>query len=138
MEQKGNDGGYAHYYLCRGRRYKLPWIDTIDNEEILLRTPHAFRDISLFTESYQYKFQREKDDRNRDYAIFKERVKMNDSYLNWIKSIESPVHHGVRNYIYTEEDGYGEIGDFPRYEELIKRIRERKEFIENEAKKLGQ
>ena len=40
-------------YLCPGQRYKLSWIHKIDNEDIVLRTPHVFTEITFFTKSYK-------------------------------------------------------------------------------------
>lgn len=130
MKQNKRDGSSLNYYLCLGQRYLLSWINTIDNEDIVLRTPHVLPYISLFTKSYQYKFHREKDDTDKDAAIFTERVKNNESNLKLINSIESSRQYGGRHYIYSEEEWNKEFGDYPKYEELIKRIKDRKKLLE--------
>ena len=135
MEKKKKDGSRINYYLCPGQRYKLSWIHTIDDENILLRTPHVARDVTFFTNSYKYKFQREKDDTDKDAAIFKGRIKMSESDLALLKIMESPITYEGRDYTYSEKKWCLEFGDYPRYEEKTKRIRDRLEFIKNLKKK---
>ena len=131
MEKKKKDGRLINYYLCPGQRYKLSWIHTIDDEHIILRSPHVFRDITFFTNSYKYKFQREEDDKDKDAAIFKGRMKMNESDLALTKIMESSINYEGRDYTYSEAKWCLEFGDYPRYEERTKRIRDRLKFIDD-------
>lgn len=131
MEKKENVGSYINYYLCPGQRYKLSWIHKIDDEDIVLRTPHVFSEITFFTNSYKYKFQREEDDYDKDAAIFKGRIKMNESDYALLKIMESPIRYEGRDYTYSEKQWCLEFGDYPRYKERTKRIRDYLEFIKN-------
>ena len=124
MEKKEKLPGSIDYYLCPGQRYKLSWIYSIDDEDIVLRTHYVFRDISFFTKSYQYIFKREEDDEDKDAAIFIKRIKLNESNSFWIKIMESPIQYGGRYYTYSEEKWCLKLGDYPRLEERTKRIRE--------------
>jgi len=132
MKKKEKDGSLINYYLCKNRRYRLSWILTIDDEIIILRTPIAFSEISFFTESYIYKFQRERDERDKDCAIFIERVPITKEHLEFIKSIKTSKQFFGYNYIYSEKDLDLDldVGDFPRHEKLWERIKKRKDFLE--------
>lgn len=121
-------------YLCPGQRYKLSWIHKIDNEDIVLRTPHVFTEITFFTKSYKYKFYREEDDTDKDAAIFKERIKLNESDLELLKIMQSPIYYEGRDYEYSEEKWCLEFGDYPRFEERTRRIRDMLNFF-NKFKK---
>ena len=132
MKQKENDGSLTNFYLCKNRRYRLSWILTIDGEKIILRTPIPFSEISFFTESYIYKFQREPDERDKDCVIFIERVPISKGHLDFIKSIKTSKQFFGYNYKYSEEDLSLDldVGDFPRHEELWERVKKKKEFLD--------
>jgi hypothetical protein len=130
MEKKKMPGS-LNYYLCPGQRYKLSWIRTIDDEAIVLRSLYVFSDITFFTKSYKYRFHREKDDRDKDAANFIERIKMNESDLALTKLMETPIQFDGRDYTYSEEKWCFKLGDYPRFEERMKRIRERINFYRN-------
>ena len=133
MKQKGKNGSLINNYLCKNRRYRLSWIFSIDDEIIILRTPIAFSEISFFTESYIYKFQRERDDRDKECAIFIERVPITKEHLEFIKSIKTSKQCSGYNYIYSEEDLDLDldVGDFPRHEKLWERVKKKKNFLKN-------
>ena len=138
MEKKEKDRIY-NYYLCKNRRYKLSWILTINDEKIILRTPHVLKDISLFTESYIYRFEREPDDKDKDAAIFKERELLRKETLEFMKKtrIESPEEYFGYDYKYSEGMDLP-FGDYPRLKERMRRIQERKEFCDSLKKNENQ
>lgn len=138
MEKKEKDFGNTCNYLCKNRRYKLSWILRINNEKIIFRTPHIFRDILLFTETYIYKFEREQDDTDKDAAIFKERELLSKESLDSIKKrMESQEQYFGYDYKFFEGLDLP-LGDYPRFEERIRRIKKRKEFDDSLRKNENQ
>lgn len=109
-------------YLCKNKRYKLSQINRIDDEYVLLARTF-FRNVSLWTKNYIYKFEREEGETNKDLAFFKERVPFKLSKED-LESIEYK-HKGGFNYAYTDEDKNITFGDYPKYPEYIKRIKEK-------------
>lgn len=122
MKQGKEPRGGIFYYLCKNNRYKLSLINSIDYEDILLRSP-ILRKASLFTLSYIYIFEKEEDEEEIDAAIFKERVPQKKSNLGYLKKLEYQVHGGGYDYLYSEEDMKLDYGDYPKFPERIKRYK---------------
>ena len=123
MEHKINFEFSTRPYLCKNKRYKLSRINRIDDEYVIFASTF-FRDVSLLTKNYIYKFEREEDEKNKDLAFFKERVPCKQSKEN-LECFESKIPTGGYNYIYTEKDMNITFGDYPRYPEYLKRIQEK-------------
>ena len=123
MEHKINFEFSTRPYLCKNKRYKLSQINRIDDESVLFANTF-FRDVSLVTKKYIYKFEREEGEKDKDLAYFKERVSFNPSKetLEWL---ESNLPKGGYNYKYTDKDLNITFGDYPKFPEYLKRIQEK-------------
>jgi len=116
-------------YLSKNRRYNLEWIGKINNENIIVRSPLYTCRPSLITPSFFYNFEREEGDTDILAAIFKGRIPVEKETLKLLKERVICLYNpgGGSNYIYTETDMGPGFGDYPKYEERIRRLREKHE-----------
>ena len=120
-------------YLCKNKRYKLSQINRIDDEYVLLARTF-FRNVSLLTKNYIYKFEREEGETDKDLAFFKERVPFNPSKED-LEYLESNKPKGGFNYTYSDEDKNITFGDYPKFPEYLKRIKDKVDRWRKEREK---
>ena len=117
------------FYLIKNKRYQIDKIKKLDGEFYKL-IKKADGKICIFTDNFIYEFEKVYNEFVGNLGIFIQRKEYSDEIdKRYINSLPPKTNYSGYPYIYTEEDLEIDIGDFPTYEELLKRIEKKEEAL---------
>ena len=118
------------FYLVRNKRYILDDLKKIDDESCKL--VRKFGDKStIYTDKYIYEFENVDLIYVKNVAIFIQRKNYEDKKLQrWINSLPPKINDKGFSYDYSEQNIEIDGGDYPTPEELLKRIKKKREKLE--------
>jgi hypothetical protein len=118
------------FYLVRNKRYILDDLKKIDDESCKL--VRKFNEKStIYTDKYIYEFKNVDRIHVENLAIFIQRKNYEDKELQeWINSLPPKINDKGFSYEYSEENIEIDHGDFPTPEELLKRLKKKREQLE--------
>ena len=126
MESLSDELGF---YLIKKKRYQIDKIQKLDGEYYKL-IKKADGKICIFTDKFIYEFEKVENEFVENLGIFIQRKEYSDEIdKRYINSLSPKIKYSGYPYIYSEEDVKIDIGDFPTYEELLKRIEKKEEAI---------
>ena len=123
------------FYLVRNKRYILDDLKKIDDELCKLVRKYGEKS-TIYTDKYIYEFENVDLIYVENVAIFIQRKNYEDKELQkWIKSLPPKRNDKGFSYEYSEQNIEIDGGDYPTPEELLKRIKKKKEILEKLRKK---